>query len=249
MNIMIFDTETTSLEKPFCYNIGYVIIDTDTKQTLVKKDFVVEQIWHNTALFASAYYADKRPLYVSAMRSRKATLKKFGYICQEMIRDIEKFEILSAYAYSSNFDEKVFAFNCDWFKTVNPFDNIPIFDIRGYVHHFIAFTEDFQNYCEKYERFTSTENYSTTAETLSGYLNNDPDFEEAHTALADSEIEAAILLKCLDFGAKIETNYKAYTSIKRVKEKSLEIFLNGEKVIEISYNRKTVRNNKIYLAE
>ena len=24
MNIMVFDTETTNLEKPFCYNIGYV---------------------------------------------------------------------------------------------------------------------------------------------------------------------------------------------------------------------------------
>ena len=44
MNIVIFDTETTNLEKPFCYNIGYVIADTDSKQVLLKRDFVVEQV-------------------------------------------------------------------------------------------------------------------------------------------------------------------------------------------------------------
>ena len=44
MNILVFDTETAgSLNKPFCYNIGYVIANTDTKEILLKKDFVVEQ--------------------------------------------------------------------------------------------------------------------------------------------------------------------------------------------------------------
>ena len=40
MNIMIFDTETTSLDKPFCYNIGYTIVDTDSYCMLVERDFV-----------------------------------------------------------------------------------------------------------------------------------------------------------------------------------------------------------------
>ena len=29
MNILVFDTETISVDKPFCYNIGYAIYDTD----------------------------------------------------------------------------------------------------------------------------------------------------------------------------------------------------------------------------
>ena len=33
MYTMIFDTETTDLNKCFCYNIGYVILDTDTNET------------------------------------------------------------------------------------------------------------------------------------------------------------------------------------------------------------------------
>ena len=75
-NFMVFDTETTSLEKPFCYNIGYVIANEN--EILVKKSFVVEQIWHNLPLFNTAYYAEKRPLYVSAMKARKTVLDKFG---------------------------------------------------------------------------------------------------------------------------------------------------------------------------
>ena len=91
MNIMIFDTETTNLEKPFCYNVGYCIYDTDTDTTLVKKDFVIEQIWSNLPLFSSAYYADKRPLYINRMRARKVFLKKFGHVTREMINDIKNF--------------------------------------------------------------------------------------------------------------------------------------------------------------
>ena len=100
MNICIFDTETTSLEKPFCYNVGYVIMDTDAQKTLVEREFVIEQIWHNLPLFNSAYYADKRPIYVQAMRSRKIKLEKWGYVCRQMSRDFQQFAVHSAYAFN-----------------------------------------------------------------------------------------------------------------------------------------------------
>ena len=77
MNICVFDTETISLDKPFCYNIGYVIAD-DCGKTLLKKSYVVEQIWHNLPLFSTAYYAEKRNIYVSEMRGKKTFLEKFG---------------------------------------------------------------------------------------------------------------------------------------------------------------------------
>jgi hypothetical protein len=75
MNIVVFDTETTSLEKPFCYNIGYVIADIESGNVLLKKDFVVEQVWHNPMLFTTAYYFDKREIYISRMKGKKALWK------------------------------------------------------------------------------------------------------------------------------------------------------------------------------
>ena len=81
-NIVVFDTETTSVNKPFCYNIGYCIVDVEAEKMLVKRDYVVEQVWHNPMLFTTAYYAEKREKYVKAMHSRKTEMSKYGYICR-----------------------------------------------------------------------------------------------------------------------------------------------------------------------
>ena len=241
MNVVVFDTETTNLEKPFCYNIGYTIVNVENGETLVKRDFVVEQVWHNPMLFVTAYYADKREKYVAAMRSRKTTMAKYGYICQAMIRDFIKYEVVGAYAFNSPFDDKVFGYNCDWFKCNNPFDNIPIFDIRGYVHNFMI-DDNFKKFCEENNYFTDSGNYSTTAEVMFRYLTNNTEFIEDHTALSDSEIEAEILLECIRRGAEVNKVYEVKRSIKREVEKVLTLTTKDGNVHTFNYN--SIRINK-----
>ena len=240
MKIMVFDTETSNLEKPFCYNIGYVVYDTDNEIVLEKKDFVVEQVWHNDMLFTTAYYSNKREIYVNRMRARKVLMEKYGYICQEMIRDIKRYEIKLAYAYNSPFDDKVFNYNCEWFKCNNPFDNVKILDIRGFVHNSIANEKAYKDFCEENEYFTESGNYSTTAETLFRYIKQDLDFVEEHTALADSLIELDILNYCIDnYGLDYEKEYKTKRTIERETERELEIVHNGKSYL---FNYKSRRN-------
>lgn len=222
MFILIFDTETTSLDKPFCYNVGYVIVDLSTGLIVLKRDFVCEQVWHNPMLFTTAYYADKRSLYVERMRKHETIMNKYGYICQQMIRDIKTYNIEYAFAYNSDFDERVFNFNCDWFKCNNPFDNVEIKDIRGFAHQFLV-NDDYKKFCEINEYFTESGNYSTTAETMFRFITNDLDFNEEHTALNDSIIEADILLSCISLGADIKTEYKALRTIPREQNKELKV--------------------------
>ena len=240
MNICIFDTETTSLDKPFCYNIGYVIVNTENWQTICQRSFVVEQIWHNLPLFSSAYYASKRPIYVNEMKARITTMDKFGYICQKMIRDFLNYEVTIAFAFNASFDEKVFDFNCDWYKCHNPFDNIKIKDIRGFAHNFIV-DEQFKDFCDEYEYYTETGNYSTTAETFYRYLTNDIDFIEDHTALSDSIIEAEILRICVMRGADINRDYIAFRSIEKDIKKTLLIQTLDN---EYYFNYRKIRINK-----
>ena len=241
MKICIFDTETTSLDKPFCYNIGYIIADSDTGEILISREFVVEQVWHNLPLFESAYYANKRPFYVQAMRAKTIKMDKFGYICAQMRRDFKQFEVDCAFAYNSSFDEKVFNFNCDWFKCINPFDEIPIKDIRGFVHHFIV-NKDYLKFCDDNGYYTETGNYSTTAETVYRYIAKNNDFIEAHTALNDAEIEMEILFACVDNGAYLNGDYTAFRSIKRNVEKELHI--RTAEQTDYYFNYTTIRINK-----
>ena len=223
MKIIVIDTETTNLEKPFCYNIGYVIFDTEAGEILVKKDFVVEQVWHNNMLFSTAYYANKREIYVERMRARKCRMDKFGYITQTMYRDIKEHDVQHGFAYNAPFDVKVFDFNCDWFKCINPLDTIQMHDIRGHVHKKIAFSESYQKYCNDHGLYTESGNYSTTAEAVFRYISNEDEFIEEHTALADSLIELEILRYCINLGCEWEQDYPTYRTIPRVVTKNFKV--------------------------
>ena len=248
MNIMIFDTETTSIDKPFCYNIGYGIFDTIEMEFILKRDYVIEQVWHNPMLFSTAYYADKRDGYVKAMRGRTTKMRKFGTVCQQMINDIAKYEVVGAYAYNSPFDDRVFSFNCDWFRCINPFDTLPIYDIRGYAIKYIV-DNDYKKFCDEHNLYTESGNYSTTAENVYRYITNDVDFIESHTALDDSEIETEILINAILRGAEYGTDYKVPRSIKRVNEKTFTVKKNNEIVFEDNCMNYTISKsrNTVYL--
>lgn len=238
-NVIVFDTETTSVnEHPFCYNVGYVIADIETGERLVRKDFVVEQVWHNIPLFATAYYAEKRPIYVSAMRGKRAVMDKWGYIMREMANDIRKYNVEAAYAYNSPFDDRVFAFNCDWFHTNNPLEALPVLDLRGMVSEFITACDEYKAFCEEHQLFTESGNYSGTAESVYQFITNDPEFVEAHTAMADAEIETSILMECLAWGADPMGEYKVSRFIPRNIDKPLKIVVDGKTIYEGGYVKK-----------
>lgn len=241
--IMILDTETTSLDKPFCYDISWVIADTDTRNIVDFKCNVVEQVWHNLPLFESAYYKDKRPKYIAMMRKHDAVMNKWGYIMQDMKRDIKKYEVAAVYAYNSDFDDKAIAFNCDWFKCINPLETIPVYDIWGYASEFITCESEYPQFCEEHERFTDSGNYKGSAEVVYQYLTDNPDFVEEHMGLFDSEIETQILFACIDRGANFDTTYKVKKVLMRPVLHPFTIKVDGVEVLSGEYLKKYVRSD------
>jgi len=249
MSRIVLDTETAgSLNKPFAYDVSYKVIG-DDGDSLAEKHFVVEQAWHNLPLFESAYYKEKRPKYVALMRARKAEMKKYGHIMQELKRDIKKYDVKAVYAYNSDFDDNVINFNCDWYKCENPLDNVPVFDIMGYAGQFITNTPEYKAFCEQHSFFTESGNYSQTAETVFRYITGNVDFEEAHMGLMDCNIETEILLACFDLGAVPETEYQKVRILERPHKTPYMIKINGKVFYQGEYLKKTQRNNVWYFTE
>ena len=221
MNVMIFDTETTSIDKPFCYDVGYLIADAETEEVLVRRHYIVEQVWHNLPLFESAYYKDKRPLYVSLLRSRKAILDKWGYIMRQISKDMRNYCVTMAYAYNSDFDEKVMNFNNEWFRTINPFETVPIYDIWAMATNFITNRADYQQFCEEHKFFSDTGNYKSSAEVVYRFITHNPEFVEAHMGAMDGDIEAAILFHCVkELGAEFGKAYKLNKVCKQISKRN-----------------------------
>lgn len=242
MNHLIFDTETTGIGKPFCYDVGYKIID-DNGANIITRHFIIEQIWHNLPLFESAYYKEKRPKYVQLMRQRRAVMDKWGYIMRQLARDIKNYEIADAYGYNSKFDDNVFTFNCDWYKCNNPLETIPVYDIWGYASEYITGTRDYQEFCEENELFTDSGNYKSSAEAVYRYITGDTEFEEAHMGLHDAEIEAEILKYCLDLGAEWGTDYKVAKILTRPRGHEYKIKIDGQIIHEGRYIKKYNKGN------
>lgn len=243
MNVIVLDTETTSLDKPFCYDCSWLVMDSHTGAIIDFQVNVVEQVWHNLPLFESAYYKEKREKYVEMMRKHEAVMDKWGYIMRKLKQDIKKYEVTAVYAYNSDFDDRTIKFNCDWFKCNNPLEEIPVYDIWGYASEFITKTTDYKNFCETYERFTDTGNYKGSAEVVYQYIKDNPEFIEEHMGVFDSEIEAEILWDCICRGALWGVDYKAVKTLPRPVLKPFTIKVDGEAVYKGEYVKKYVRND------
>lgn len=242
---LIFDTETTSLAQPFCYDIGYCIIDMNSGLIVKQEHFIIEQIWHNFPLFESAYYKEKRPEYIKLMRAKKAILEKWGYACQTMARDIKNFQITDVYAYNSQFDDNVFNFNSEWYHTINPIENVAIHDIWGYASQFITFQNDYKIFCEINNLFNESGNYKGSAESVYQFISNNPNFIEKHMGLYDSQIEAEILLFAIsNCGAEWAQDYPVTKILKREVAKPFTIKIDGKILYQGEYYKKIVKKDQ-----
>lgn len=194
---LILDTETISLEKPFVYDLGYTIADADGN-IIVKKSYVITQIWNNKELFATSYYADKKPLYYARLKSKYSKKVCWGNAMRYLANDIKKYGVTEIFAYNAKFDSRALNFMCAWYKVVNGLGGQKIKDIMNYIAP-ITETEEYRNFCESNGYMTSHKipQCQKKAETLYRYLTKNVDFTEEHTGLEDSLIELEILMVAL----------------------------------------------------
>lgn len=196
-NFIVLDTETCGgMAKPLVYDLGYTIAD-NVGEVIKTRSYVIKETFDNECLFNTAYYKDKRPLYLERLETKYSKLIKLKYALIQLLKDIKRYEVETLYAYNSRFDVRAIMSSVERFGLKsNPATEIA--DIMELIGG-ITDTEDYQNFCEENGFMTKHKKPKPQkkAETLYRYLTNNPDYEEEHTALEDSKIELAILMEAL----------------------------------------------------
>ena len=90
--VIVLDTETTnSLDDPFTYDIGWAVVDVDTKKTIKTESYAVAEIFLDKELMASAYFVDKVPSYWEEIKSKDRKLARLFTIRQSLIADCKAY--------------------------------------------------------------------------------------------------------------------------------------------------------------
>lgn len=199
MKILVLDTETLGLLNPSVYDLGYLIYDTTDGRIIIARDYITREIYDDTEAMQTAYYYNKKPIYEQMLADGYCKKIAWRDICRILKRDINKYKPDGIYAYNSRFDTRSILKTCETLRVKNPTPD-GIRDIwKGLTDPHITQTEDYINFCKTNGFMTKHKKPrpQAKAETVYRFLTNQTDYQEQHTALEDSKIELAILLKAL----------------------------------------------------
>lgn len=145
-----------AIAKPLVYDIGWTV--TDRQGNIIKtENFLVQETFFVPNVFNTAYYKDKRPVYMELLKNNKIDVATWENIIQKLLIDLNYCDCVCAYnacfdfkkaipyteryiknLYSVNYNEweKKQFYNCkNILKGQNKNDNpdylIPLFHLRG----------------------------------------------------------------------------------------------------------------------
>lgn len=85
-----------AIAKPLVYDIGWVI--TDRQGTIIKQvNYLVQETFFVPNIFNTAYYKEKRPIYMELLKKEKIKPAMWNDIIEELQNDLDKVDITTAY--------------------------------------------------------------------------------------------------------------------------------------------------------
>lgn len=217
-----------AIAKPLIYDLGWQIID-NNGNVYRRRSFLITEIFSVPAIFNTAYYAAKRPIYLERLERGEISLKTWREATAILEQDLA--EVNAIGAYNSMFDFKkaipfteLYISKCyspdfnEWLKMQEYVCNsiasgerkesrkqfepeifrfrgkeYPLFDLWGLSARHLLNCDEYKKMCLDNNWTTESGKYfKTSAETSFRFLTNNLDFEEAHTAIEDAEIESEI---------------------------------------------------------
>lgn len=90
------EKQTVAIAKPLVYDIGWTI--TDRQGNIVKKEnFLVQETFFVPNVFNTAYYRDKRPIYMELLEKGEIDVANWNDIVELLISDLEQVDLTTAY--------------------------------------------------------------------------------------------------------------------------------------------------------
>lgn len=199
---LTIDTETAnSLEDPMMYDLGGAIHDR-YGNVIETFSFVIYDVFcADRALFDTAYYAEKRPIYEEQI---KAGLRKIVsiYTARRHVRDLcEKYGVKAIIAHNARFDYRATNYTLRYVTKSKsryflPY-GIPVWDTLKMAQDTICKQKTYIRWCERNGYIKRNGQPRATAEILYRYITLNNEFVEDHTGLEDVLIEKEIFAKCI----------------------------------------------------
>ena len=90
------DKKKLAIAKPLVYDIGWTIA-TRSKGTVLKRNYLISETFSVPAIFNTAYYHEKRPLYLAMLERGEIELKPWREVMNIMIADLQTVDWICAY--------------------------------------------------------------------------------------------------------------------------------------------------------
>ncbi len=204
---MILDTETVSTARiPF--DIAYTIIDRDGN-IIEQKNYLVGDVFNTKLGKYLLQYDDfsKNKMDKYNELKKNLHLTYFTTIRDDMRKTIQKYNC-TVVAYNAKFDYECLTQFAQSLGFKNFFKkSTEVWDLWNIALHTLCDSRNYVNFCLNNGFFSDKGNLKSSAEIVYRFISKQLDFVESHTALDDTEIEAAIMTACLKRHKKMYTAF------------------------------------------
>ncbi len=222
---LVIDTETANgLDYPLVYDFGMAVTDKtghiyEKHSFLINDVFVLEQ-----ELMQSAYYAEKIPMYMEKIHNQEIQMIDFMRLKGLVYEVMKKHNISIVCAYNASFDRRALNNTLRYLTKSAKRFFMPYGTEWNCIQHMacqVIFTQKIYQKVAIRENWITPKGFlSTNAENAFKYITGNYQFVEAHTALADVEIEIQIMERCYRQHKKMLKNpYRAAWRIPQIKKR------------------------------
>ena len=206
----VLDTETvTDARVP--YDVGVTVTNRKGEKVEQFNALTQEIVGNKTGLYVLAkdsFAKHKAEFYFNLVDAEPEIIMPWGDIIDELWDIRKKYDKPPIVAYNARFDVGVMNRYSESLGYAPFFgEDSEIWDLWNIALHSLCNSRNYVEFALLNDFITEAGNVKSSAEAVFNYLMKDGKFEEAHTALADTEIEAKILQACFKRHKKLEKEY------------------------------------------